>query len=272
MIRLLEYFIYLNIVISTSAGLLIMGITNYFSIDNYILYGFFGFFSTLSVYNIQRLVKSNINKKTPWLNWVSKHKKLVTIISCISSILAILLFVSLITKLTPTIIILISISILISCFYVIKIKNKSLRELPYVKIHSIALTWTAIIVAFPLLNEHIYTWRVLIYFIPSHYLYFIAIAIPFDIRDLKYDLLSQRTIPQVVGVKCSKIISIILLILSSIGLGVLFSPNLFTYLFVTAILVQVLFILFSAEKRQEYYYSLFIDGAIGLLGLNYLIL
>lgn len=33
------------------------------------------------------------------------------------------------------------------------------------------------------------------------YVYFIAITIPFDIRDLAYDLDEQATFPQVLGVK-----------------------------------------------------------------------
>nr|WP_143404161.1 hypothetical protein [Gaetbulibacter sp. 4G1] len=159
---------------------------------------------------------------------------------------------------------------MISLFYVIKIKGRSLRELPYVKIHSIALTWTLVIVSFPILNENIYDLDILLIFIPANYIYFVAVAIPFDIRDLKHDSLTQRTIPQVVGIRNSKLISILLLISTALGIGIVFPNILKTLTFVIALSTQITLIVFTTVNRQEIYYSLLIDGAIALLGISYL--
>lgn len=266
---ILEYIIYLNLIISISAGFLASGIANVFALDNYLYYGLFGFFSTLSVYNIQRLIKSKINTKTPWLSWVCEHKTLIIIISVLSAFLAVFFFFRVLKNIDLTVILLMSLAVLISYFYVVRIGKKNIRELPYIKIHSIALTWTTVIVAFPLMNENMLDWKMTMLIIPAHYIYFLAIAIPFDIRDLKYDTPTQRTIPQVIGVKTAKLVSVIFLIITAIMLISNFSYQI-NPLFVIAILTQILFVLFATEKRQEFYYSVFLDGAIALLGISYL--
>ncbi|SNZ01175.1 hypothetical protein [Flagellimonas pacifica] len=268
---ILTYISHLNIVIATSAGLLAAGIANIFNLDQYLSYGQFAFFSTLCVYNLQRVVKVNLETKTPWLSWVGQHRTLIILISIVSGLLGGYFFVLLLNEITPIVMMLMVGATTISFYYVVRIGSKNLRELPHLKIHLIALTWTIIIVVFPMLNENIHNWETFIIFIPAHYLYFAAVAIPFDIRDLKYDLPSQRTIPQVIGIPKAKIISILLLILVLISLGVVSSYSISTPLFVLAIIVQMLLILYSTEKRKDFYYSILIDGAIALLGVSYLI-
>ncbi len=267
---IIKYIIHLNFVIATSAGLLIAGICNVFLIENDLYYGFFGFFSTLFVYNSQRLFKANIETKTAWLKWVYQHRKIIFFLSISSGIISGYLFFKLLNKVTPIIVLLFILAIMISLFYVIKIKGRSLRELPYVKIHSIALTWTLVIVLFPILNENIYDLDILLIFIPANYIYFVAVAIPFDIRDLKHDSLTQRTIPQVVGIRNSKLISILLLISTALGIGIVFPNILKTLTFVIALSTQITLIVLTTVNRQEIYYSLLIDGAIALLGISYL--
>ncbi len=161
-------------------------------------------------------------------------------------------------------------AIIISFYYVVRIGSKNLRELPHLKAHLIALTWTGIIVVFPIVNENIHNWEILLVFIPVHYLYFVAVSIPFDIRDLKYDSPSQRTIPQVVGVQNAKIISIALLMLVLVSLGIVSSFSMSTPLFVFAILMQILLIAYCTEKHRDFYYTILIDGTIALLGVSYL--
>lgn len=264
------YIIHLNFIIATSAGILAAGIADIFALNNYIYYGLFSFFATLCVYNSQRLFKATINPKTPWLQWVNTHKILILIISIISGLFASYFFILLLKEVTFVIVIIMIAAIVISLLYVVRVFGKNIRELPHLKIHSIALTWTFVIVAFPILNENIYNWEILIFFIPAHYLYFVGVAIPFDIRDMKHDLPTQRTIPQVVGVRNAKIISIILLILTAIGIKLVF-PDIFTkLLFVLAILIQILLIACTTDKRQEIFYSGFIDGTIALLGISFL--
>lgn len=269
---ILNYIVYLNFIISISASLLISGIAHVFGLENNIEYGIFGFCSTFCVYNSQRLFKATLETETPWLKWVNKHKKLIGSLSFLSGLLACLFFVDLLNKITILIVLLIVFTSLISFFYVVRFGHKNIRELPYLKIHSIAITWTGIIVTFPIINENINDLEIFMFFVPAHYLYFIAVTIPFDIRDLKYDLPSQRTIPQVVGIKKSKTIAIVLLIITIIALGFLSNYNFISPIFLAAIFLQIILIVLASEKRKDVYYTVFIDGIIALLGISYLMM
>ena len=268
---ILKYIIHLNFVVAISASLLAAGIAHIFNLHNYLYYGFFGFFSTLCVYNSQRLFKTKIGTKTPWLKWVDEHCKLITYLSIFSGFLAVFFFIKLVNTLTPTLFVLMSIGASISFFYVVRIGDKSIREFPHLKTHSIALTWTLVIVLFPILNENLFNWKIII-FVPLHYIYFVAVAIPFDIRDLEYDLPSQRTIPQVIGVRNAKIVSIVLLVITAIGLWIVSNHFLLNNLFIIAILSQILLTAFITEKQQGIYYAASIDAGISLLGISYLII
>ena len=102
---------------------------------------------------------------------------------------------------------------IISLSYPIKIiplgnQKVSLRELPRAKIFLIALVWSIVSVALITLeNESFYSLDTLLLFI-SRFSFVLAITIPFDIRDLKYDDLSLKTIPQIYGEKKAKMIAV----------------------------------------------------------------
>ena len=254
---------------ATSAGILAAGIANLLTLDDYSYYGLFGFSSTMFVYNSQRLFKSNSKTKTPWLRWVDDHRLAISILSIISGLSAAYFFIQLLNEITLPIVVLMSGAGFISLFYVVRIGKNNIRETAYLKIHSVALTWTAMMGVFPIVNEGIHNWRILMFFIPASYLYFIAVAIPFDIRDLKYDSPRQRTIPQVVGVRKAKLIAAILLVLALVGIGFISNNFSLKPAVVFAILIQILLITFLPEKQQNLYCSILIDGAIALLGISF---
>ena len=97
----------------------------------------------------------------------------------------------------------------------------------------------------------------------------ISAAIPFDIRDVKFDQNSQKTIPQVVGVFWAKTLSIILLLMFA-GLMMIYEPRLeLAWAFYLAITIQLILLLFMNENRGDTYCAGAIDGAIGLIGVSY---
>lgn len=269
---ILNYIVYLNFIIAISAGSLIAGIANQFNIENITDYSFFGFFATLCVYNSHRLVKTNFETKTPWLKWVKQHQKIILNLSVLSGGLSVFYFIKLLNQIRPTVLVLITIAVAITFFYVVRIKKKNIRELPYLKIHSIAFTWTVIIIAFPVMNENILNSQILLFFIPAHYLYFIAVAIPFDIRDLQNDLPTQKTIPQIIGVKNAKIVAIILLVITTLLIYIFSKGSLLSSTFILAITIQILLIASSKLTRKDFHYNILIDGSIALLGISYLII
>lgn len=236
-------------------------------IENGYLYGLFALFSTFSVYNGQRLIKSAQPTQTPWLLWVQRNEKSLYLATFASGLLTISCLL-MIGKVSFGSIILLLISGVISLFYVIPVKGIVMREIPYIKVYLIAITWAIVLILFPILNEGKFTISVVFHVI-AHAIFIIAVAIPFDIRDVKFDQRTQRTIPQIIGVIWAKSVSSTLLFLFLMIM--LFStPALWeTPVIIPAVFVQLALILYMNEKRGDIYCAGAIDGAIGLIGLSY---
>lgn len=257
--------------IATSAGFLVAGVAKILGLADYWEYGLFGFFSTFCVYNGQRLFTANATVKTSALNWTAKHRLLILVLSIVSGLLATYFFFKVLNDVTVALVILMGVAVPLSFFYVVPIGGKNIRERAHLKVHAIALTWTGIIGGFPVVNESIDNWAVLVLFFPVLYFYFSAVAIAFDIRDLKYDLQTLRTIPQVMGVQRAKIVAISLLVITMVGIG-LFSTYYFVHpIFAIAILIQIFLIASIRKEHPDTYYTVFIDGAVSLLGISFLI-
>lgn len=143
-----------------------------------------------------------------------------------------------------------------------------MREIPYIKVYLIAITWAVVLILFPILNEGKFEWHVVLHGI-AHAVFIISAAIPFDIRDVKFDRDSHKTIPQLIGIKWAKLTSTLLLILFA-AIMMVFTTGLATSpSFIGAVVVQLTLILFMNEKRGDLYCAGAIDGAIGLIGLSY---
>lgn len=266
-IRALLHIVYTNIIVAISAGLLSAGYCFMHGIETWYLYGLFAFFSTFSVYNGQRLIKSTHPTQTPWLMWVQRNEKSLYLATFASGLLT-LSSLLLIGKISFDSVLLLLTSGIISLFYVIPIKGVVMREIPYIKIYLIASTWAVVLILFPMLNEDKFEWSVVLHAL-AHALFIISAAIPFDIRDVKFDSDSHRTIPQVIGVQWAKSISSLLLLLF-LMIMVFSSPQLITSLvFYCALVVQLILLLFMNENRGDLYCAGAIDGAIGLIGLSY---
>ena len=266
-IKIILHIVYTNIIVAISAGTLTAGYSYMNGIEQWYLYGLFALFATFSVYNGQRLIKSTHPTQTPWLIWVQRNEKALYLVTFATGLLT-LSCLLLIGKLSLGSILLLVVSGVVSLLYVIPIKGMIMREIPYMKVYLIAFTWAAVLILFPMLNEQKFEWDVLIQAL-AHALFIISAAIPFDIRDLKFDNDTQKTIPQVVGIGWSKVVSPILLLL--FVAGVLFvTPEMGQNLaFLGAVVVQFLLVFFMNERRGDLYCAGAIDGAIGLIGLSY---
>lgn len=236
-------------------------------IENWHIYGLFAFFSTFSVYNGQRLIKSTHPTQTPWLMWVQRNEKSLYLATFASGLLT-LSCLLLIGKISLASVILLFTSGIISLFYVIPIKGVIMREIPYIKIYLIAITWAVVLILFPMLNENKFEWTIVLHVL-AHALFIISVAIPFDIRDVKFDRDSHKTIPQVIGIRWAKSISTVLL-MSFLLIMVLSAPQLLVSpVFYIALTVQLTLLLLMNENRGDIYCAGAIDGAVGLIGLSY---
>jgi 4-hydroxybenzoate polyprenyltransferase len=237
-------------------------------IEHWYYYGLFAFFSTLAVYNGQRLYKASSMKQTPWLEWVTSNRTALTLLSALSAIGAVI-FLFLLPEIKQLTWIVLGVSGAVSTFYVVKIRGTNMRQIPHLKIHLIALSWSAVLILFPMINSG-KELDAALYLVAAHYVYVLAMGIPFDIRDLKYDLPSQRTIPQVIGVIPAKLLS--LLLMSGFAVMILYFDQ---YLmmkpyFLLSVIVPMLLVVLMNRKRSDMYCAGLIDGSIALLGLAYL--
>jgi len=222
----------------------------------------------MAIYQYQRLYKAfKISSSSPWLDWVRKHNGFLIVLTLICGLAGSALLI-LIISWKPFTLILLFTMILIAVLYVIPIRGFVLRELPGLKSVLVASVWTGFIIAFPLMNEHrplqLHAQELLAFFC-----YFFALTIPFDIRDLKYDKPHQRTIPQLLGTSFSKVISILLLGVFILNIAKINNEMRYNELFYTGTIMAGTLILFTNNRRDEWYFAL-IDGSMILVGMAFL--
>jgi len=218
------------------------------------------FWSTLLIYQINTKIKFNFLSLKSYKKLDFKSNKSLKFVLIIALIL---LFH--IPFMNFKSIICLSFLGLISTLYNVPEKSNinsllPLRSVPILKVFLIAFVWAFMSSFLPAISESpdIYTLKNTQVFI-GHLFFITAITLPFDIRDLKKDNHSLIiTIPQLIGVRFTKIFAIILLMLFYLVMIPFLNP---IYLFIF-ILITMGLILFSSTKKQDYYYTLFIDGTI----------
>ncbi|WOD42280.1 hypothetical protein [Hwangdonia lutea] len=151
-------------------------------------------------------------------------------------------------------------------------KQQNLRSIGGLKIYLIALVWAGVTVFLPLINQH-YTidFNVILTGI-QRYIFIIVLMMPFEIRDLQYDSLKLSTIPQKIGVKQTKTIGVLLLI-------VFFFIEFFKYeiaalntiMLLVITVITGFFLVFSKVEQQPYYSAFWVE-AVPILWLVLMLL
>jgi 4-hydroxybenzoate polyprenyltransferase len=251
--------------------MLSFGVCHQLNVEHAEWYSIFIFSASFFTYNIQRFIKERQTTSSPngLIIWLRNHKKQQYILTALSFSILVFAFFKIYTSAIIGLSVL-SISALICFFYVFPIQNKSLRDIPYLKIHLISIICVIAVGGFQLLNENnldIHKWQ----FVGVHYFYIIAVTIPFDIRDVGVDHPNQRTIPQLVGIERAKILSVISIWVYYIFCVLLYSSLLNNLLFLISITLTSILILLINKKRSEFYYSGLIEISIFLVGTSYLL-
>lgn len=139
--------------------------------------------------------------------------------------------------------------------------QKNLRNISGLKVYVIALVWTGVTVVLPLLNNEVSLSADVIITALQRFIFVIVLMLPFEIRDLRYDSLKLSTIPQKIGVKRTKIIGVLLLM-------VFFFLEFFKdeldanaiLILVAVLTITLLFVVFSNKKRSYYYSSFWVES------------
>lgn len=139
--------------------------------------------------------------------------------------------------------------------------QKNLRQIGGLKIYVIAFVWTFTTVVLPLMEQNVLITTDIIITCLQRFLFIMALMLPFEIRDLNYDSIKLATIPQKIGVKHTKLIGVLLLLLFFLldfFKDELTSNAIITTLTVT--FVTLLFVVFSNKKQSKYYSAFWVES------------
>jgi hypothetical protein len=266
--------VYSNVWIAFCAGCVVLQTELLLDVEISWVLSLFGFFSTVFLYNYQRAVKlrGKPSYSIPGRNtWMVKNRTAIFYWALLGGIATLLTMMFLNVR----DLLVLAIPGGLSFLYVLNVfrlkgRKLALRDLPYLKIYLIALSWTALSVWLPMsYHETDYlSWSTMALMSAEKFLFILAITIPFDIRDLKYDDRLQHTIPQLMGVNGARYLSAILAICS---LGCTISLWYFEVYDFTAmislmisIVLTVVILLLVSESRKELFFTGLVDGTIAL--------
>ena len=214
----------------------------------------FVFFTTFFSYNFIKFNEVLVSINKP----VSILFKFFFLKALISLIISIYLFFNLSSSKQIFVVI---ISIVTVLYTIPLISNYTLRNNPILKILTVAFCWTMLIVLFPFFGlldfVNIVYYSLLIFCLVT------AQMIPFEIRDMFKDKGLVKTIIHNYGIKYSKNIGNIVLIIASLFTMIItcllenlvFKNSILIIILITAILLN-----FSHEKQNKYYSSFIVES------------
>lgn len=260
--KIVDHFLFLNFWVAI--GVVLLSAESFLFLSQKIQYSylFFVFCATLFIYNFQRFFISKSDSSPEGLiyeKWiVSNHSKIIlTGIIAAAGILFCIFFFTL-----SQLFFLLPVAIT-SLVYSIgdNKKLKGIREIPYLKIFIITFSWGYVTGFLPGIFSGNTISEIYPVFLMKT-LFAFCVYIPFEIRDMKTDPPSFKTLPQVLGVNGSLLTGMILLLV--------FTWMSLMYSFLPAgIIFAVCFItlsglLLSARKKNQLFYFLFIDSLLVL--------
>jgi len=212
----------------------------------------FVFSSTLVGYNYTKYTNFLLQKKTTY------EFLIIQIVTFILLIFGICNFLFLNFK-SQILAIIIAISTIL---YAITIFNgKNIRNQGGVKIYVVALCWVGATFFLPIFQaEYSMNFYILVSGLQRFLLVMVLILI-FEIIDLKDDTPKLKTVPQTIGVKNTKIVSVLFLSIF-FGLEFLFLGHKNTKILANSILsiIIFMFVVFASENRSKYYTTFWVEG------------
>lgn len=222
--------------------------------DNSVAY--FAFFGTIIGYNFVKfdaLARANKNKMRSQLKAIAAF-----------SFASLLLVIYYYFKLQFTTKIIASLFLVLTILYTLPFfpNTKNARNWAGLKIYIVAICWVGVTVMLPILNSEILFQNYFYIIALQRFFLIFPLILIFEIIDLKTDDPHLKTVPQQMGVKNTKILGFVLLIVFC-GLG-LFNGNInIQYLelllnFLIAIVIAI-FLYFSNENCSKYYTSFWVE-------------
>lgn len=273
MLKLIRFLSYTNVWVSLGAAFFTASTYIQFQTDINWLVCVFVFSACLAAYCFQRVFRGKViyqGPKSSRHRWIIKNRLLLwalTAFGMSGTLVLILIDVSL------NVLGLISVLAVICFIYVLplfRFRNKwyRLRDVPFIKPLIIALVWVAACVLFPIVVSEIETSMLqLSITVLLKSIFIVAIALPFDIRDVKQDqFYGTLTLPTVLGINNTiKVIHVLVLAASLISL-LAWQLNIFNVAVMNAYLISFFSVAWLAQRidktKGEFFFSFVIDGSL----------
>jgi len=218
---------------------------------------------TLSIYALHRLVALGVISvdKEGRFQTLFQYRKHILFYAFFSGLAAAYFFFQLPFSLQSTLLIPCGLALA----YVVPFLNgKRLRDLPFLKIFLIAITWAWITVVAPSKDGNLTSLQLLLMLIERAAFIF-AITIPFDIRDLAMDKKAGvPTLPSAWGTNKAKRLAYWSLVFMLLCVGINVYLGLYTFSVFTALLLSALVSAYLISEthahRHDYYFSGLLDG------------
>lgn len=150
-------------------------------------------------------------------------------------------------------------------------RRSNLRDITSLKVFVIAFVWSTVTVILPLLSGDASINRNAIIEYLQRFIFIIVLTLPFDIRDIRFDTYQLGTIPQIIGIKRSKILGVILICLVVL-FDLLKTPLLFDQvLILTGVSILTAFLVMQSVVKQTQYYASFWVESIPIIWCGLLI-
>lgn len=230
------------------------------------------FFSTISLYSLHRYI--GINKVTKFANEgrfriIKLYKFHILFYFIVAGLVSIFFFLLFSFKLQLCLLVLGSISVGYTLPF---LKGKRLRDLHYIKIFLIAFVWSCLCIGIPGILKDGSIKSIIVYSLASGF-YFIGITLPFDIRDVEVDQsINVKTLAQRLGVVRSLNLSKYMILLSMIVAGIYglsVGQDIITISWIVTGAVSIYCITKYDDRLGDWYYSLLLDGMIGMFLIAY---
>ena len=218
--------------------------------------------AVFGVYNAHRLLKFRQSKLTREMSaWLSKNLLAIRSFVVLGLVLSCVLFIHLFSLFSSAIFLL-GITLLLSAFYSGLFSYFIIREIPFLKALLVTISWFIVLVYIPKSFGHNFQ-----YIDFSFLILFYAMTLPSDLKDIKFDPASFKTIPQLIGSKKSlllfNVLMALFLLLNCINgrLNLFYSISILLFL----ILLTQYYLLKSSSFRLELF-----DFSLVLVGLGFL--
>lgn len=242
------------------------------TIETYLLTGLevslpmavFVFLATLFTYNISSVQRTwrGWSAMQDHRSWGIRHQQQLAVLALLSLAGATALFFIYSLRINLWFVLALA---LVSVGYTVPLvykRSRPFRSVPLLKVFLIALVWSAVTVLFPLIDAGVATDFAVLLLWLRRFLFILALALLFDIRDYTYDRSTRTlTFPGLIGQGYTRLLSLALLLLYLLLVLGTEEGRVMIGL-VGGALVAGLVVWHASEEKPRIYYALLADGAM----------